>query len=94
MTNLFNRYDVELTDTFNGEANYCWIVRKTIRLSLNDDEGAQARKRYDARIKREAKAAVGLTGVRGQWSDYGDGFEFRPRGLLQVMFVTYNDQSE
>lgn len=89
---LFNRYDVELTDTFAGEANYCWVKRRTIRIPLNDAEGAQARKRYDSRIKREAKAAVGLTGVRGKWSDFGDGFEFRPRGLLQVMFVTYNDQ--
>jgi hypothetical protein len=24
-------YDVELTDTFGGEANYCWVVRKQVK---------------------------------------------------------------
>ncbi|MFM7009051.1 MAG: hypothetical protein ACKO0Z_06910 [Betaproteobacteria bacterium] len=90
MSNLFNRYQVELTDTFGGEANYSWVKRRAIRLPLANAEGAAARRAYDAKIKREAKAAVGLTGIRGQWTDFGDGFEFRPRGMCQVLFVNYD----
>lgn len=25
-----NTYDIEVTDTFGGEANYCWVDRYTI----------------------------------------------------------------
>lgn len=86
-----NRYDLEYTDTFGGAANYCWVRRRTLTLPLSNAEGAKARKAYDARIKREAKAAIGLTGIRGEWSDLGDGFEFRPRGMCTVLFVSWHD---
>ena len=26
------KFDVEYTDTFNGEANYCWVDRATVTM--------------------------------------------------------------
>lgn len=86
-----HRYDLEYTDTFGGEANYCWVNRRGLTVSDPDGDDAKARKRYLARVKREAKAAMNLTGVRGSWSDYGDTMEFRPRNMCTVLFVTWHD---
>lgn len=91
-------YKVELTDTFGGEANYSWVRRATVQMPELTHYGydggtnyAKANKVYQRELMKRAKAAVGLTGVRGVRSDYGDGFEFRPYGLLQVMFVNWSD---
>lgn len=71
--------DVEYTDTFGGEANYSWVDRQT--LELPDDLS-------DLAVMRRAKAAVGLSGVRGRSSCGGDMWEFRPYGMCTVMFAT------
>lgn len=95
-------YKVELTDTFGGEANYSWVRRATIESreptpdnvytsAVTIAKEARARRRD---IMRRAKAAVGLTGVRGRTNDFGDMIEFRPYGLLEIMFVTWTDESE
>lgn len=39
------------------------------------------------RLKRSAKKAVGISGVKGEWTNYDDSFEFRPRRLLTVLFI-------
>lgn len=70
---------VELTDTFGGEANYCWVNRYTLTLPTGISDRA---------IMRRAKALAGLTGVRGVTHNMGDGFEFRPYRDCVVMFVT------
>lgn len=96
-----NVYDVELTDTFGGEANYSWVRRATVRVPELTHYGydggtnyAKANKVAKRELMKAAKAAVGLTGVRGRTSDFGDELEFRPYGLLQVMFVTWRDEDE
>jgi len=71
------RYQVELTDTFGGEANYAWVRRAEI-------EPKRGSRRS---IMRAAKAAMGITGARGQLSDFGDSWDFRPSGACLVMFV-------
>ncbi len=76
-------YAVEYTDTFAGEANYCWVRRATIRPK---DDATQAT------IMRLAKAAVGITGARGRVDNYGDTIEFRPYRFATVMFVTWSDE--
>lgn len=76
-------YEVEHTDTFGGEANYCW--RNTYRLP-----GGLTR----LQKVRRAKALCGLTGVRCVVSDFGDVLEIRPRGVAQVVFVTWCDEQE
>lgn len=71
--------DVEYTDTFGGEANYSWLHR----VSLELPSGLS-----DLAIMRRAKAAVGLSGVRGRSYASGDFYEFRPHGSCTVMFAT------
>lgn len=83
------KFNVELTDTFSGEPNYSWVRRAVVEVP---DAGFYHNARSEqAQIMRAAKAAVGLTGVPGRTEAYGDSFTFRPRGLLQVMFVTFDD---
>lgn len=86
---IMHTYEVELTDTFGGEANYSWVRRAEV--SVPDWDGNGRPKGYQQTLMRRAKAAVGLTGVRGVTSDYGDMIEFRPYGACVVMFVTFKD---
>ena len=72
-------WEVEHTDTFAGEANYCWVRRYQIK-----GTGRQT-------IIRRAKKACGLTGVRCRVTDFGDMFEIRPQGICQIVFVTYHE---
>lgn len=69
--------DCEYTDTFAGEANYCWVRRETFELPQGLSDRA---------IVRRAKAALGLTGIRGRMESYGDTWEFRPYGSATVAF--------
>ena len=71
-------FDCEITDTFGGEANYSWVRRETITLP---DSAS------DRTIVRRAKAALGLTGCRCRTFSMGEGWELRPIGLLQVVFI-------
>ncbi len=49
-------FKIEVTDTFGGEANYCWVRRYTVRAksfkgaanALSRREGGTWRKDYDA----------------------------------------------
>lgn len=75
------KFTVEYTDTFGGEANYCWVKRAEFTL-----DGASSR----TVILRKAKALVGLTGVRGRTEDYGDMLKFTPYKSCTVMFVKDN----
>ena len=86
-----NKYEIEYTDTFVGEANYCWVKRSTFEMPLAQNDDYASRKRYIATLKKRAKQLVGLTGLRGEWSEYGDCLEFRPRGMCVVLFVNYVD---
>jgi hypothetical protein len=70
---------VKLTDTFGGEANYSWVVKREIEIPEN------ATRRC---IMRIAKKAIDFSGVRGKTFDHGEFIEFRPFGLLQVAFIS------
>lgn len=72
-------YNVEHTDTFGGEANYCWVDRYTIH------NGSRLA------LVRRAKALCGLSGIRASVCDMGDMIEIRPHGMNQVVFVTWAD---
>lgn len=73
------KLEVEYTDTFAGEANYCWVRRAT----LDIPQGLSR-----AGVMRRAKASIGLTGLRGTSHDFGDMIEFRPYGHCTVMFAS------
>lgn len=90
-------FDVEYTDTFGGEANYGWARRATVCVPElphygysggTDGSYAKANKAQSRELMRRAKAALGLTGVRGITTPFGEGMEFRPYGCCTVMFVT------
>jgi hypothetical protein len=76
------RYQVEVTDTFGGEANYSWVRRYVI-------DGSMARS--DRTLVRAAKAAAGWTGLRCDTDYSGDMITLRPRGACWIMFITYMD---
>jgi len=89
------QYQIEYTDTFGGEANYCWVKRATItmpELTHYGYDGAtnysKANKVYQRELMKKAKAAVGLTGARGRVESYGDTIDFRPYGCATVMFIS------
>ena len=93
-------YAVELTDTFGGEANYSWVRRAKVSvpklthygyIGSTDGSYRRADKARRRELMRRAKAAIGMTGVRGVTTSYGDGYEFRPYGACVVMFVQWND---
>ena len=74
----FAVWQVELTDTFGGEANYGWVRRDTLELPALAS---------DRQVIRAAKLALGLTGQRCRRFDYSDGFELRPVGSCSVAFI-------
>lgn len=93
-----DKYSIELTDTFGGEANYSWVKRDTVTMPELTHYGydgstnyAKANRTYRRELMKRAKATMGLTGLKGRTYWYGDESKFRPYGLLQVMFVTYKD---
>lgn len=94
-------YSVEYTDTYGGEANYSWVRRAKVSMpelthygytGSTDGSYSRANRIANRELMRKAKAAVGLTGIRGRTSDYGDMIEFRPYRSATVLFVTFDDE--
>ena len=73
-------FEFEMTDTFGGQPNYCWVRRHAVQCPSDIS---------DRDLKALAKELFGLTGVKGEWDSYGDQLEFRPRAACIVVFVTY-----
>jgi hypothetical protein len=71
---------IEVTDLYCGEANYNWVHRHEVYLPINT---------MQREIIRRAKALEGWTGMRTNNEYYEDMVVLRPRGLLQVMFITF-----
>ena len=93
-----HKYQLEITDTFGGEANYCWVKRYSLtmpELTHYGYDGAtnyyKANKVYKRELVRKAKALAGWTGHRCEVTDFGDTLEIRPRGACMVAFVTWSD---
>ena len=72
------RYDIEMTDTFGGEANYCWVRRATI------EAPATATSQM---LVRRAKRALGITG-RHKICDFGDLIRLDLAGACICIFIT------
>jgi len=94
---MSNRYRVEYTDTFAGEANYSWFKRACVTMPELTHYGydggtnyGKANRIFERELMKRAKAEMGLTGIRGTVSRYGDSIEFRPYGSCTVMFVSYD----
>ena len=74
------KVNIEVTDTFNGEANYSWVRRQTL-------DAPDTLSNYS--VVRRAKAAVGWNGKRCVTVNYGDMIELRPYGECTVCFITF-----
>ncbi len=81
-TATYSHYDVEMTDTYGGEANYCWVTRKAV--PVTDDL-------TDLKLVRRAKNILGISGLRGVTENYGDMIKFKPYKLCIVAFIRYCD---
>lgn len=68
----------EYTDTFGGEANYCWVERTEV--SAKSERG----------IVQKVKADFGLTGVPCRRIDMGDEIWLYPRNSCTVVFIYFS----
>lgn len=91
-------FDVELTDTFGGDANYSWVERASVIMPELTHYGydgllgyARANRRMERSLMRRAKAAMGLTNMRGRREDWGDTIAFFPYRTNMVMFVSFRE---
>ena len=75
------KIQLELTDTFGGEANYSWVRRYA--LDTPDDISRRA-------LVRRIKNAAGITGVRCKTDDHGGMITIRPVGACVVLFATFD----
>ena len=71
-------WDIEVTDTYGGEANYSWVYRYAVRTS--DDIS-------DLALVRRIKSAAGYSGIRGQTCISGDYVEIRFPARCVVIFA-------
>lgn len=95
---MSNTYQIEITDTFAGEANYSWVKRDTVTMpeltyyGYDGSQGyAKANKTFTRELVKKVKALAGWTGARCNVTHYGDTIEIRPRNACMVAFVTYSD---
>ena len=71
-------WDIEVTDTFAGEANYSWAHRYVVHTA--DDISDRA-------LVRRIKSAAGYSGIRGQTCISGDFVEIRFPARCVVIFA-------
>ena len=95
-----HQYKFEYTDTFAGEANYCWVRRGVVSVpelvhygytGCADGSYSKADKAQMREVMRKIKAELGLTGVRGVRESWGDVEVFKPYGMATVLFVEFDD---
>lgn len=91
-------YTYEYTDTLGGDANYSWVKRGTVsvpELTAYGYDGAlgytKASSRQEKHAMRQAKAALGLAGVRGTRESWGETIVFRPYKSNTILFLEYAD---
>ena len=72
-------YAFEYTDTFGGEANYCWVRRGTVRARSLRGAVTLAKRQLD------------LSGVRCRSVNYGDEAALYPQGSCTVLFVRFEE---
>ena len=71
-------WDIEVTDTFGGQANYSWVDRYVIRTP--DDIS-------DLALVRRIKSVAGYSGIRGRATVMGDSVEIRFPARCVVIFA-------
>ena len=89
-------YEIEITDTFGGEANYSWVKRHNISMPELTHYGydgssnyAKANKTFNRELVKKAKYLAGWTRDRCRVEHWGDTIAIYPNHLCMVAFVTY-----
>jgi len=94
-------YEYEYTDTFCGEANYCWVKRGKVHVpelayygytGSTDGSYGKADKAQRRQVMTLVKRDLGLTGVRGTAEQGGDCLTFKPYGMATVLFITFSEE--
>lgn len=76
---------IEHTDTFAGEANYSWVIRK----SFDSEDQTKA-----SQIIRKAKSLLGISGIRHKKEDFGDTIILDYPGICARTFITFQFDDE
>ena len=71
-------WDIEVTDTFGGQANYCWVNRYEITTAGDIS--------YLALVRR-IKSVTGYSGIRGRTYVSGDFVQIRFPSRCIVIFA-------
>lgn len=71
-------WDIEVTDTFSGQANYSWVDRYVVRTPGDIS---------DLALVRRIKSVTGYSGIRGQTYVSGDFVEIRFPERCVVIFA-------
>ena len=71
-------WDIEVTDTFGGEANYAWVYRYAISMPGGIS---------DLALVRRIKSVTGYSGIRGCATVMGDFVEIRFPARCVVIFA-------
>lgn len=77
------KYQIEITDTFGGDANYSWVRRHSIEVPD---------KATDLALIRRAKKKADWSSVRCKVSRCGDTIELRPVGMCCVLFIVPSEE--
>ena len=92
------KFSYEYTDTFNGEANYCWVKRGTVSVPELTHFGydglhgyPKANKAQSREVVRLVKAALGLTGVKCRREEWNGTIALYPYGANCVVFINYEE---
>ena len=78
-------YEIEMTDTLGGQANYSWVSR--LEISVNDSEIVT--RKDDSKLIRLAKKKLGISGIRHRKSEHLDCIRLDLVGMHQVVFISY-----
>lgn len=94
-------FNYEYTDTFAGDANYCWVKRGKVSVPELTHYGydgsngySKAGKLQMREIMKLVKRDLGLTGVKGRRETGGETEIFYPYGMATVLFVEYDEESD
>ena len=92
------QFSYEYTDTFGGEANYCWVKRGTVSVPELTHYGydrsrgyTRADKAQSRQVVRLVKAALGLTGVKCGREEWNGTIALYPYGANCVAFINYEE---
>lgn len=96
---MANVYQYEYTDTFAGEANYCWVKRGKVtmpELTHYGYDGSgnywKANKAMERELVKKVKAELGLTGIRCNREEWGETIVLRPRNSCTIVFIDYCEE--